>query len=142
MGKLDPAVRKETAYIAIWTAGLSLVLEAVFLLLGRWDFSVLGGNAVGALAAIGNFFLLGLTVSCAVAQGKAEEASRRVRASASVRLLGMGLLCAGAIGLLKTNPYATLIPLLFPRIGILFRPLIDRKRGVAPAEPEGSDLID
>jgi len=142
VGKLDPAVRKETAYIAVWTAGLSLVLEAVFLLLGRWDFSVLGGNAVGALAAIGNFFLLGLTVSRAVAQGKAEEASRRVRASASVRLLGMGLLCAGAIGLLKTNPYATLIPLLFPRIGILFRPLIDRKRGVAPAEPEGSDLID
>mgnify|MGYP007133737979 CR=1 FL=1 len=46
------------------------------------------------------------------------------------------------IAALKTNVYATLIPLLFPRIGITFRPMIDRKRGVEPPGTEGSDLID
>jgi len=34
------------------------------------------------------------------------------------------------------------IPLLFPRIGIAFRPMIDRKRGVETPGTEGSDLID
>ena len=53
-----------------------------------------------------------------------------------------GALCALLIGVLKTNVYATLIPLLFPRIGILFRPAIDRKRGAESSGTEGSDLID
>ena len=41
MTKLDPAVKKETAYIAVWVLSLSLVMEAVFLLLGKWEPSVL-----------------------------------------------------------------------------------------------------
>ena len=134
MANLDPAVRKETGYISIWVLLLSLLMEAVFLLLQRWNISVLGGNLAGALVAIGNFFLLGWTVSKAVEQGKPEEAAKRVKASA--------IICVIFIGVLKTDPYATLIPLLFPRIGLLFRPSIDKKRGVEPADTEGSDLID
>ncbi len=142
MANFDPAVRKETGYIAGWTGALSLVMEAVFLLIGKWDLSVLLGNLGGAAAAAGNFYLMARTVSLAVEQGKPDEAARRVKASASLRLLGMGTVCALLIGLAKTNAFATLIPLLFPRIGILFRPMIDRKRGVDPQGPEGSDLID
>ncbi len=142
MANLDPAVRKETGYISIWVLLLSLLMEAVFLLLHRWNISVLGGNLAGALVAIGNFFLLGWTVSKAVEQGKPEEAAKRVKASASFRMLGMAIICVIFIGVLKTDPYATLIPLLFPRIGLLFRPAIDKKRGVEPADTEGSDLID
>ena len=52
----------------------------------------------------------------------------------------MGALVAFLIGVLKTNVFATLIPLFFPRIGLLFRPMIDRKRGVTAPESEGSDL--
>ena len=142
MANLDPAVKKETVYIAGWTGALSLVMEAAFLLLGKWDLSVLLGNLGGAAAAIGNFYLLGRTVSKAVDLGKPEEAAARVKASATVRLLGMGVVCALLIWLCGTNVYATLIPLLFPRIGILFRPAIDRKRGADSAGTEGSELID
>ncbi len=142
MANLDPAVKKETAYIACWTAALSLVMEAVFLILGKWDASVLLGNLGGAAVAVGNFFLLGYTVSRAVEQGKPDEAARRVKASASARLIGVGAMCALLVGLARTNVYATLIPLLFPRIGILFRPMVDRKRGVESSGAEGSDLID
>ena len=121
MTNLDPAVKKETGYIAVWVGALSAVMEAVFLIIGKWELSVLGGNLGGAAAAIGNFFLMARTVSEALAGGNPKEASTRVKASATVRL----------------------IPLLFPRIGIGFRPLIDRKRGTGEAkEPEGSDLID
>ena len=78
MANLDPAVRKETGYIAIWVFLLSLLMEAVFLLLHRWSISVLGGNLAGALVAIGNFFLLGWTVSKAVEQGKPDEAAKLI----------------------------------------------------------------
>ena len=66
MAKLDPAVKKETAYIAVWVLSLSLVMEAVFLLLGKWEPSVLWGNLIGAAVAIGNHFLLAVTVARAL----------------------------------------------------------------------------
>ena len=145
MAGMDPAVKKETGYIAVWVVLLSLLLEAVFLVIRQWDLSVLFGNLGGAALAVGNFFLLALVVSKAIDKGKPDQAATRVKATAGLRLIGLGALCALLIGVLKTNVYATLIPLLFPRIGIMFRPMIDRKRGVqTPGTdgPEGSDLID
>ena len=141
MAGLDPTARKETGYIAAWVCALSAVMEAVFLILGKWDFSVLGGNLGGAAAAVGKYLLLAVTVTRAVAQGKPEEAARRVKASATVRLLGVALVSIILIAVLKTNVYATLIPLLFPRIGLAFRPAVDRKAGTDTGT-EGSDLID
>ena len=142
MTGLDPAVRKETAYVGVWTLLLSLIMEAVFLVFGWWDWSVLLGNLGGAVIAVGNFFLLGLTVSRALSSGKPEEAARKVKATASLRLIGMGAACALLVGVAKTNVFATIIPLLFPRIGIMFRPMIDRKRGVDTSGAEGSELLD
>ena len=63
MSKLDPAVKKETGYIAFWVVLLSVLMEAVFLILQKWDLSVLLGNLGGAVAAVGSFFLLAVTVS-------------------------------------------------------------------------------
>lgn len=143
---MDPAVKKETGYIAVWVAVLSLVMEAVFLLIRKWDLSVLFGNIGGAAAATGNFFLMAVlavgAMNRALEKGKPEEAAARVKATATFRLLGCLGLCVILIAVFKTNVYATLIPLLFPRIGIAFRPAIDRKRGVNSPETEGSDLID
>jgi len=138
----DPAVRKETGYIALWVGILSLVMEAVFLLIRRWDWSVLAGNLGGAAVAIGNFLLLAVTVSKAIASGEPEAAARRVKGTATLRLLGVALACVLLVAVAKTNVYATLIPLLFPRIGLAFRPLMDKKRGADSSGAEGSDLID
>ena len=146
MAKLDPVVRKETAYAATWVAALSLVMEAVFLILKRWSGAVLAGNLIGAGAAVGNYLLLGITVAKA-AGGPPEKVAMKVRSSMTARMLGQAVICAIAVGILKTNVYATILPLLFPRIGIAFRPMIDRKRGKTAerdqtAEAEGSDLLD
>ena len=140
MAGMDPAVKKETGYIAAWVVLLSLLMEAMFLVIRQWDLSVLFGNLGGAALAVGNFFLLAFVVSRAIDRGKPEEAARRVKATAGLRLIGLGGLCALLIGVFKTNVFATLIPLLFPRIGLLFRPMIDRKRGVTAPGSEGSDL--
>ena len=146
MAKLDPVVRKETAYAATWVAALSLVMEVAFLVLKRWSGAVLAGNLIGAGAAVGNYLLLGITVAKA-AGGPPEKVAMKVRSSMTARMLGQAVICAAAVGILKTNVYATILPLLFPRIGIAFRPMIDRKRGKTAerdqtAEAEGSDLLD
>ena len=139
---MDPAVKKETGYIVLWVLLLSLVLEAVFLLIRSWDLSVLFGNLGGAVIAVGNFFLMAMTVSRAVEKGKPQEAATRVKATATVRLLGCAVLCVILIAVFGTNVYATVIPLLFPRIGIGFRPMIDRKRGVTPPGTEEGETLD
>ena len=139
---MDPAVKKETGYITVWVHLLSLLMEAGFLIIRQWDLSVLFGNLGGAVLAVGNFFLLAYTVSRAVDKGKPEEAAQRVKATATLRLIGVGALSALLIGVFKTNVFATLIPLLFPRVAIAFRPILDRKRGTGNTGTEGSDLID
>ena len=143
---MDPAVKKETGYIAAWVILLSLIMEAVFLLLRKWDLSVLFGHLGGAIISIGNFFLMALIATRAmnrgVATGTPEEAAARVKATTMTRLLGCVLLCVLLIAVFKTNVYATLIPMLFPRIGIVFWPKFNKNRGLEQAETEGSDLID
>ena len=143
---MDPAVRKQTGYIAVWVAVLSLIMEAVFLILKKWDLSVLFGNLGGAAAAIGNFFLMALiatrAVDRAVKNGKPEEAAARVKATTMIRLLGCVLLCVIFIAVFKTNVYATLIPMLFPQVGVMFWSRLNKNRETEQPGTEGSDLID
>ena len=142
MNKLDPAVKKETAYVAVWVVALSLVMEGVFLIIGQWDLSVLFGNLVGAAAAVGNYLLLGITVARALSSGEQDKVALRIRSSRTGRMLGMAAVCALSISLAKTNVYATIIPLLFPRIGLAFRPKADKMMGTQTAASDDSDLLD
>lgn len=134
--RLDPTVKKETLYIAAWTAVLSLVMHAVFLALGAWNLSVLWGNLLSLAAGILNFLLLGLTVQKAVGMTEAKEAKTFLRLSQLLRTLGLfGVAALGAL-VPVFNVWATLIPLFFPRIAILFRPLFFKKD--APPAPEAT----
>ena len=121
-------------------------MEAVFLVLKQWDLSVLFGNLGGAAAAIGNFFLMALiatrAVDRAVKNGKPEEAAARVKATTMIRLLGCVLLCVIFIAVFKTNVYATLIPMLFPQVGVMFWSRLNKNRETEQPGTEGSDLID
>lgn len=137
--KVDQTVRTETTYVLIWVLLLSAIMESVFLILGQWDISVLAGNLVGAAAAAGNFFLLAMTVVKLVNSGETETFKQRMHASKSMRQLGMLVFCILGIVLLKTNVYATLIPLIFPRIGLGFKQTRTPKSDSA-SEDEGSDL--
>ncbi|MBR3334078.1 MAG: hypothetical protein IKG23_07305 [Clostridia bacterium] len=143
---MDPAVKKQTGYIAVWVILLSLVMEAVFLLIGQWNISVLFGNIGGAIASIGNFFLMALIntriMNRAVENGKPEEVAAKVKAVTMTRLLGCVLLCVIFIAVFKTNVYATLIPMLFPQVGVVFWSATEKKRRTDQPETEGSDLID
>lgn len=67
--QIDETVKKETLRIAAGTGVLSALMLAFFLLLKRFDITVLFGSLWGSSIAVLNFFLLGLSV---------QKASRRM----------------------------------------------------------------
>ena len=126
MKKIDPIVLKETTYIAIWTLIFSTLMQAVFLILHRWDYTVLLGNLLTGGAAVLNFFLMGLTIQRVL--GKEEkEARTAIRVSQLYRNLAMLLIVGVAVLAPVFHVWASVIAVFFPRIAILFRPLFDRQ---------------
>ncbi len=123
MKKIDATVLRETKYIAIITLLLSVIMEAVFLLLGKWDISVLLGNVWGAIGAICNFLLMGITVQNALAKEE-KDAKTLVKFSQSARMFF--LLAFAMVGYFVPmfHLVAVVIPFLFPRIAVSLRPLV------------------
>lgn len=145
MIKIQPAVRKETLRIAAGTSVLTVLMLGVFLILGRFDVTVLLGALLGSAAAIGNFFLLGLSVQKAAetmngvklpsyeeaeaglepgqeaepaATPETKLAKQRMQLSYTGRMI---LLAAvGVLGLTLPcfHAVATVVPFLFPRVVI------------------------
>ena len=68
MAKVDKVVIKETKYIALWVVIFSLVMEAVFLIINKWDYTVLLGNLLSGTVGVLNFFLMGIGVQKAIMQ--------------------------------------------------------------------------
>ena len=125
MLKVDKTVLKETKYIAAVTVILSVLLQAVFLIIHKWNYTVLLGNVLGAAAATGNFFLMGLTVQRAV---RLDEKEAKTLMKSSQTLRNFGLFVIGMIGVLLSvfNTVTVLVPLFFPRCAILLKPFVDK----------------
>ena len=130
MKKIDSAVMRETRYIALFVLALSVIMQAVFLLIGRWDKTVLFGNLFIGFAVVLNFFLMGLFVQKAVAL-EPKEAKKTVQTSMALRNVMMFAFLATAVLLPKVfNIWASLIPVVFPRIAIAFAPLFGKKEKI------------
>ena len=120
MKKIDATIWKETAYIGAWTLIFSVLMQAVYLVIGKWDYTVLLGNLLGILTTVGNFFLLGVTVQKALDM-EPDDAKKAVKLSQSSRLIMMFLVALAAYFIPVFNIVAVIIPYLFPRIAIMFR---------------------
>ena len=120
--KVDPVVMKETRYIAITVLILSALMQAVFLIIGQWNYTVLLGNLYGAVIAVGNFFLMGLTVQKCLTM-EPDDAKKRMKLSQQGRLMLMLVLCMIGAALPCFNTVALLVPQFFPRIGVTIRGL-------------------
>ncbi len=126
MLKIDSTVLKETKYIAAVVIILSAVMQAVFLILGKWDYTVLTGNLLGGIAAIGNFLLMGISIQKSLGMSQ-EDAARRMKLSQRLRLLMLLVIAVIGVALKCFNTVAVLAALFFPRIGVAFRPILDRR---------------
>lgn len=126
MKKIDKTVLSETAYIGVFSLIFSAIMQAVYLIIGKWDYTVLLGNLMGCIAAVGNFFFMGLTIQNAL--GKDEKQVRNaVRLSLTLRMLILAVFVGLGVLLDCFNTIAVIIPFAFPRIAIAFRPLYDKK---------------
>ena len=117
---------QETAYIAVWTLILSAVMQAVFLIIGMWDYTVILGNLLGAAANMLNFFLMALTVQKAL-EKEEKEAKQTMKLSHSLRMLMLFVAAVLGIVLPYFNTFASVIPFFFTRIAIMFRQFFGNK---------------
>jgi hypothetical protein len=126
VNKIDKTVLKETGYIAIWVVIFSVIMEAVFLIINQWDYTVLLGNLLSITAAILNFLLMGITVQKAVVKEE-KDAKSTMKMSQNLRILGLFVVAVIGAALPCFNTYAVLIPLLFPRIAVGIRMFFNKK---------------
>ena len=126
MQKIDTVVWKETLYIALWTAIFSAIMQAVYLVIGYWDVTVLLGNLLGGAAIVLNYFMIGVTVQRALDKEE-KEAKQTIKTSASLRTLYLFLvaLVGGLVDVFAIIPL--LLCFFFPRLAIMIRPLVDRR---------------
>lgn len=121
--KVDPTVLKETRFIALVTLILSALMQAVFLIIGEWDYTVLLGNLWGAALALGNFFLMGLTVQKCLTM-EPDDAQKKMKISQQLRMLMLLVVCMIGAAVPFLNTIAVLVPQFFPRIGVMIRGLM------------------
>lgn len=126
MKRIDPTVLKETKYMAVWILILSAFLQASFLMLRMWDYTVLLGNALSGLAGVANFLLMGITVQKAVLKDE-KDAKTAMQVSLLYRSLMLLVVTVLGVVLPVFHMWAVIIPLFFPRVAIAFRPLFDKK---------------
>ena len=74
-----------------------------------------------------NFLLLGITVQRALATGDVKSAKSRIKASQGLRLLLMAGVAVLGATLPCFNLWATLIPILFPRLSLIIRQIMLRR---------------
>ena len=81
--KIQPAVREQTKAVAVGVCILTALMVGVFLVIGKFDWTVLTGALLGASAGIANFFLMALTV-----QGRTRSRRRKKRTRPNRRRSG------------------------------------------------------
>lgn len=124
--KLNDTVKRETGYIAIWVILLSALMQAVFLISGIWNYTVLLGNLLSGSVAVANFLLMGFTVQNAVEKDE-KDARNLMKVSQSLRTLMLFVAVALGVLLPFFDIWASIIPLFFPRVAIAFRPYFNQK---------------
>ena len=129
--KLQKAVKDETIFVALGSVILSAVMLLVFFLLNRaypdkvpMDAAVLIGAAGGCAGAVGNFFLMAVTVQKVAGIENYEEAYRSMQVSYRYRTFLQLIWCVLTMVLTFINPVAGMLPLLWPSLLIKGRGII------------------
>lgn len=133
--KLQDASKKELRRISVGTLLLSAVLVVVLWVLslvgvgifGLWDFLSV---AAGALIAIGNFYILCLTIQKAVEIQDQKQMKMKFQVSYNARMLLQGIWVVVALLVPKFDVVAGAVPLLFPHLIIM---TMGRKGMIPPA---------
>lgn len=122
MLKVDKVVLNETKYIAFMVIILSAFMNSIFLVFHRWDYTVFLGSVLSSAVSVINFLLMGITIQKALLKEES-DAKKLVKASQSMRNFGMLVVLGIGVLLPCFNTISVIIPVFFPRVAVLFRPL-------------------
>ena len=126
--KANETVKKECIYIAYCCTILSVLMQAVFVVCKRWEYTVLLGNLLSLVASVLNFYFMGLTLQKSVEKDES-DAKKLMKSSSSVRTAVLFVIIAIGVALPWFNTVAVIVPVFFPRIAIMLRPFIKYKKG-------------
>ena len=134
-GEVQPAVKKETGHVAVYTAIGAVLMWVIFGILHvvmpekvPCDYTVFLGGIGGGLIAVLNFFLMGLTVQKVAASADEDAARMKMKASYSQRMLLQMLWVVAAIALPCFQFAAGILPLLFSSLGIKIHSIVFKKK--------------
>ncbi len=140
--KLQPNVKKEIIRIVCGTAVCTAIMFVIFAVLALvvpamvvFDSTVVLGGVCGALVASVNFAALAITVQIVTERGNPAAAKGWMQLSYNVRLLLQAVWCIAAIQLAGVHFIAGMLPLLFPRIAIVYL----QKTGAYTPEPAANE---
>ena len=130
--KLQKAVKDETIFVALGSLILSVLMVIVFFALNSafpdkvpMDASVLIGAIGGCAVAVGNFFLMALTVQKVAGIENYEQAYRSMQISYRYRTFLQLIWCVLSMVLTFINPVAGMLPLLWPSLLIKGKGIIN-----------------
>lgn len=122
--KLQGATRRETLHIGLGVLAGCVVMNLIYLVLGKWGLPTLWGTLLGGGWAVLNFLLLGLTVQAVAADTNEGRGRSKMQLSYSLRMLGtLGVAVLGFLLPCFSWP-AAVLPLLMPRLTILVMQLL------------------
>ena len=130
--KLQKAVKDETVFVALGSVILSVVMVIVFFVLHRvfpdrvpMDLPVVIGAVGGCAVAVGNFFLMALTVQKVAGIENYDQAYRSMQVSYRYRTFLQLIWCILTMVLKFINPVAGMLPLLWPSLLIKGRGILN-----------------
>lgn len=136
--KLQPAVKKETAYIAAATLAGSAVMVVVFAILhaafpgwAPFDLTVFTGAAGGSIVAVANFLWMGITVQkiTAMDETDGDRAKNTMALSLRFRMLMQIIWVIIAVTVPFINMVSGIVPLFIPGTAIKLRGIAEAGRG-------------
>ena len=130
--KLQKAVKDETIFVALGSVILSAVMLIVFFVLHKvfpeqvpMGLPVVIGAVGGCAVAVGNFFLMALTVQKVAGIENYDQAYRSMQVSYRYRTFLQLIWCVLTMVLGFINPVAGMLPLLWPSLLIKGRGILN-----------------
>jgi hypothetical protein len=130
--KLQKAVKDETVFVALGSIILSVIMVIVFFVLHGvfpekvpMDLTVIIGAVGGCAVAIGNFFLMAVTVQKVAGIENYDQAYRSMQVSYRYRTFLQLIWCVLTMVLGFINPVAGMLPLLWPSLLIKGRGILN-----------------
>ena len=138
--KLQPESKKELLRIACGVSLCTAVMWVVFAALHlvgwvKFDYTVVLGSLVCAAVAIGNFAGICFVVQKIIDEQDEKRRKAKLQLSHNSRMLLQAVWVIVAIAAPCFQPFASVLPLFFPRITIYYLQITGKYKPLAPAGP-------